>query len=271
MIFSFFQNLGQKNSAIQNLTQSLVVGYQDSKGAEHLFQIFESDPYHQKVGFSETDKKKIFLSVLEEVVKSAVSVDLEDVNQRIDVVSRDLAHRLGIVENDDVQRFLHSMTLQIDTQLLEKNLAELPVVEASVVPKDGEKMHTANEVVFYEERRKRQYSSGHRGASVRVAKGATMHLGGSSGTSYSEDYLERLDVGQFFVSNQRVMFVGDTKTWNIPYKKMVHFEKDVIGSTPGIDFSSETSQKKKLVAFGSGVERDFVYAVLMRAVHTKSE
>lgn len=62
-------------------------------------------------------------------------------------------------------------------------------------------------------------TSGHRGASIRVAKGVTLHTGGSVGRTVYDDVTDTYN-GEIVLTNQRIVFVNPQKGFEVALKSV---------------------------------------------------
>jgi len=77
---------------------------------------------------------------------------------------------------------------------------------------------------YAETRAVRLYSGGGSGVSFRVAKGVRFRLGSGGGKSYSEQELKTLDVGTFYITTKRYIFIGQKTNVIQPLKKVTSVE-----------------------------------------------
>lgn len=113
-------------------------------------------------------------------------------------------------------------------RILENTLDEIknkelqPVSNAKAIMKDGEEAYSAFNAGLYEMKSK---GTIYKGATirVRVAKGVSVGLGG--GKSAPEKELIQVSEGQFIITNQRVIFAGDSKSFEIKLSNLTYFDK----------------------------------------------
>lgn len=100
-------------------------------------------------------------------------------------------------------------------------LTELPVITSphSIVLKPGEVCHyQSNAAVLLVKNEVVGHTRGHSGVSVRVAKGLTLHSGGSRGQAIRQDVAHRYP-GLFTMTNQRIIMTGE-KGFDQPVGKL---------------------------------------------------
>lgn len=78
-------------------------------------------------------------------------------------------------------------------------------------------------VEYSEERIEREYHSGHRGQSVRIAKGLTLHSGSSRGKVISKTVKKPLATGTVVVTTKSFYFQSATKAIRIPHEKVISY------------------------------------------------
>lgn len=121
-------------------------------------------------------------------------------------------------------------------QLEEQELQELlsqPLVEikpARALLKTGEKAYGAANAGLHELKTV-GYSAGSKGISVRVAKGVTLRSGGMRGKA--EKGVVQVATGELVITNERVIFAGDMKSFVIPLDSLLN----TTNFSDGIGFS----------------------------------
>ena len=104
----------------------------------------------------------------------------------------------------------------------------------------------------------RQYVSGSRGSSIRIAKGFSVRVGGSRGYSQSVMGYEAMSAGRFVITTKRLIFSGSPKSWSDRLEKVI----DVQARTAELEYSVEGRVKSRLIKFSQGVRIDEVVAAL---------
>jgi hypothetical protein len=100
-------------------------------------------------------------------------------------------------------------------------------------------------VKYYIYKKNRQFVSGNRGVSVRVAKGVYFRAGASRGRAIVTDDLVHDDTGDFAISNQALHFKGNHASFRLPFDKL----QSVNPISDSIEVS-DTRQNSKPVYFG---------------------
>lgn len=124
---------------------------------------------------------------------------------------------LARIRDSDIQVFMDTLSTdnpmlpQINSVglLLKKN--EHPILELE-------------NITLQEPRAVRVSRGGYGGTSIRIAKGITLHTGGTRGRSESHDEIRNIDNGKLLITNKRIMFLGSNRTTNIDINKIVSIE-----------------------------------------------
>jgi len=103
----------------------------------------------------------------------------------------------------------------------------------------------------------RRYEGGSQGVSFRIAKGVNWRVGATRGRMVSEKGTVPVDEGQFVVTDQRLIFSGNLKSFDTVLSKII----SVNIHPDGITFSQSNRTKKRMVNFPSN-NGDIVCAIL---------
>lgn len=115
--------------------------------------------------------------------------------------------------------------------------------------------HRVPWTTLYETRSVRKTSYG--GASVRVAKGFTIHTGGA--TSEGHEEWRPVACGDLVITNQRIVFSGDKLSRVIPLAKILSYDSDEFA----VAINSETYKKSMRFAVPNGlITRDIISILL---------
>lgn len=102
---------------------------------------------------------------------------------------------------------------------------KLPTINTNILLKKDEVAYLQDSVRLFELRAARKSTRG--GGAVRVAKG--VYIGGTSGTSRSFDELREIDSGRLILTNQRIVFDGNTNTRDIKLDKIISVTEYIDG------------------------------------------
>lgn len=120
--------------------------------------------------------------------------------------------------------------------IMPSTFVQLPVL----LGKAESLLWTYNSVTFYQEKIERETVRNSGGFSFKVAKGVYYHTGRSKGHPVEHKYMEKVAVGDLYVTNQNLIYYSAEKAVKIPYKKL-------IGITPysdGIEVLKDGNSKR---------------------------
>lgn len=80
---------------------------------------------------------------------------------------------------------------------------------------------TYNNVNFYEEKVEKEFVRNNGGFSFKVMKGVYYHTGRSKGHPIEHKYMDKVAVGNLYITNQNLIFYSPERGLKIPYKKLV--------------------------------------------------
>jgi hypothetical protein len=139
----------------------------------------------------------------------------------------------------------------------------LPEVSAgSVILQKQEIAHWVEAARLIEERVVgRRYEGSSSGMSFRIAKGVTYRVGASRGRLVQEKANVPVSSGDLVLTNKRVVFRGDKKSFNYKLDKLL----DVQLYSDGL-FLTDTSGKPRVLTFASDENTDIVGSILTKAI-----
>lgn len=130
--------------------------------------------------------------------------------------------------------------------------------------KKNEKPMWVENAVLFEDVISRHYESGTRGTSFRIAKGIHWRVGVSRGKMVSEKDTVPVDEGQFIVTDQRLIFSGNIKSFDTNLTRILSLQIH----PDGIAFSESNRKKRRIVSFPSN-NGDIVCAILNQIANTE--
>lgn len=104
----------------------------------------------------------------------------------------------------------------------------------------------------------RHYEGGSSGVSFRVARGVRFNVGRQRGHSVSETAAVTTSTGEFVITNKRLAFLGDRKSFAIKFEKLLEIQP----GTNGVKFSDGGRSGTKLVRYYSKQNADIICEVL---------
>jgi hypothetical protein len=149
------------------------------------------------------------------------------------------------------------------------NDGRLSIIEqAKIMTKKNEVVHLEVPAALMKEVAVREWQAGSSGMSFRIAKGVSYRVGQTRGKSVVVGTeLQVEDSGVLSVTSQRVVYMGNRKTIDVPFAKMVNI--DVF--TDGIRVHASNRQRPPLFKFAENMMGDAVAATLNAAVQRFNE
>ncbi len=143
------------------------------------------------------------------------------------------------------------------------NIPEVNV--SNMVFQKGEKAYWSEGAKLIEERViKRRYEGGSRGVSIRIAKGLSYRVGAHRGHLVADLAIVPVSFGEFVITNKRVVFIGDKKSFSLKLEKILNIEF----YSDGVNMSEE-SGKHRLVQFLEDRNMDIIGSVISYAVNNR--
>jgi hypothetical protein len=172
-----------------------------------------------------------------------------------------VAEAVGFTQ-EDFQR--HGLYAQL--QVAKLNGGRLPTVDVpQLLTKRDEVVHLEASAALMKEVTTREFRAASQGFSFRVAKGVRYRVGSTRGHMVNlGTTIQVADAGLLSVTNQRVIFMGDRKTIDMPYSKIagMHLFADAIS------FSLTNRQNAPLIKVA--MDTDVLGALLNAAVQAAS-
>jgi hypothetical protein len=153
------------------------------------------------------------------------------------------------------------LRLRLLTEIQNGNLPTVFV--SNLVLQKAERIYWSEQGSLFEERVvRRRYEGGSHGVSFRIAKGVSYRVGAHRGQLVTDKAIIPVSAGDFIVTSKRVIFRGDTKSFNYKLDKLldIHFYSDGVRVT-------DDKGKVRLVQFAEAANGDLVGAVLSQAIN----
>jgi len=152
--------------------------------------------------------------------------------------------------------------LRILTEIEQGNLPEIELND--LARKKGEISHWSEPGSLIEERVvRRGYQGGSHGVSFRIMKGVSYRIGAHRGKLVSEKANVAVSEGELIITNLRVAFRGDQKSFNLLLSKVL----DVDLFSDAIRITGETG-KPRLIQFGREGNADIVGMLVTRLLNS---
>lgn len=124
----------------------------------------------------------------------------------------------------------------------------LPTVDWSlinIIPKKDEILHwTEYGGMLKIKNVTRRINYGGPTASIRICKGVSYRTGSVGVSKSTEEVVETIDSGDFWITNQRVGFIGDKKNFTIPFNKILSFN---VSSSYGLMIYKEGAMNPQMI------------------------
>lgn len=111
----------------------------------------------------------------------------------------------------------------------------------------------------------RRYEGGSRGVSVRIMKGVSYRVGAHKGRLIADTAVVPVSSGDFVVTNKRMVFKGDRKSFSLKHEKILNVEF----YSDGINLAEE-SGKHRVVQFDGTQNMDIVGSVVAHAINNRA-
>lgn len=141
----------------------------------------------------------------------------------------------------------------------------LPKAEVkNVILQKDEKAYWSEPGTLTEERAIRSnYGGGSSGMSFRIAKGVTYRIGSHKGSITSEKKFVPVSEGEFIITNKRLIFRGNMKSFAVKMDKIL----DTHLFTNGFQFTEVNKTKPKLILFAEDGNCNIIGAILSYAIN----
>jgi len=156
--------------------------------------------------------------------------------------------------------------LRLLNEMQQGNMPQITVT--NLIMQKGEKAYWVESGTLAEERvLRRRYEGGSQGVSFRIMKGVSYRVGGFRGHAVSETGVVAVSNGELIITNQRIVFRGDKKSFATKLDKIL----DTQLFTNGLQFSENNRSKPKLIKFEQLGNHNIIGAVLSYAINHYGE
>jgi hypothetical protein len=177
------------------------------------------DQLIQQAGYSASELAKLRSSAFLKYAERMLADDILSAEEEESLAAT--AHFFGVT---DIQAQYPSLLTRLIVARV--NDGRLPVMPSPrLLTKAGEQVHAETEAQLLKEVAVREYRGGSQGVSLRIMKGVRYHVGASRGRMVqvgTQIVVE--DQGYISVSSQRVVFVGQKTTLDVPLNRLVGLE-----------------------------------------------
>lgn len=252
--------LKAKHDNKKDFSESLILAVRDGILTEE-----EVDTLERKktaYGLSDTDLHRLRITAYN-VAFAAAKAD----GKITEAESAELAkiqNYLGIRDHEVQQTKADLYRLRLIDEIQQGNLPVQSVT--NIILQRGETVHWVEPAKLLEERVvSRRYSGGSSGFSFRICKGVSYRVGASRGRVITDTAIVPISSGELALSNKRVIFAGDTKSFTVKLDKLLNIEF----YDDGLQLHGTTG-KPKTIQLGQPAHIDIVGAVLSSTINSYS-
>lgn len=235
-----------KGKCLDRLSQKIVKGFLVSyftDGATETQVRNNIQSVFSLLPLSYEDKTEAYMYVLNKAAENFMKDGL--LTDKEENLIRSYAHSFALPLENLPAKYSDTDLAKLGQMSILKNFAkgivpntfvQLPVL----LGKTESLLWTFNSVTFYQEKIEKEYVRNGGGFSFKVMKGVYYHTGRSKGHPIEHKYMEKVAVGDLYVTNQNLIFYSTEKGLKIPFKKLV-------GITPysdGIEVLKDGNSKR---------------------------
>jgi hypothetical protein len=206
------QELATAEAAFQQFTAAL--GTADPDGARQLVEAFKANP--QIVVLGDKERRQLGEKAFEQYAETVLADDHLTADE--EEAFSEVAEAMGLT-----QAAFEANPIHTRFQVAKLNDGRLPFVESpKLMAKKGEDVHLETTAALMKEVAVHEWRGGSQGVSFRVAKGVRYRVGATRGhlvTVGTE--LQVADQGVLSITSQRVAYLGDRKTLDMPYARLM--------------------------------------------------
>lgn len=258
-IVNKYKDSKQKSLNKKEFRLALLQAVNDGKLTKE--EIDELDKKKNEFGLTDGDLKEMKAEIFA-VAFSATKADAQvtkDEEQELLSIQK----YLGLADDEIQHNKKELARLRLLNEIQQGNLPTMPSI-TNLVTQKGEKVYWAEPSILAEEKViKRTYQGGSQGVSFRVMKGVSYRVGGHRGEIKSETGVVAVSDGELIVTNNRVIFRGDKKSFAVKLDKIL----DIQLFTNGFQFSENNKSKPRLVKFKEQGNHDIIGAILSFAIN----
>jgi hypothetical protein len=229
--------------------------------AKALASSFASKP--ELTSLSEKERRMRSSEAFRSYAENVLADDCLTIDE--EMAFNEVAQALGIPQEQFETTFRDLLKRMV---VARANDGRLPVMDdAHLIPKKNEVVHQESAAALMKEVVLREWRGGYSGFSFPIAKGVRYRTGSARGHSVvvgTEMQVE--DTGVLAITSQRAAFMGDRKSMEVPFSKLMNI--DVFSD--GIRFHASNRQKAPLFKMEDGMG-DVMAATLNAAIKRFNE
>jgi len=221
---------------------------------------------------NELEEKKIDLGLTDEDVRQMrtdvytkaflVAKNDKQITKEEEIELQSIQEYLGL---NDAEIQINKKELARLRLLNEIQLGNLPTITVSnLVLQKNERAYWVEPVIMAEEKViRRKYEGGSQGMSFRIMKGVSYRVGGHRGHLTSETGVVAVSEGELVITNKRVIFRGDKKSFATKLENIL----DIQIFSNGFQFSENNKSKPRLLKFKQEGNHDIIGAILSFSIN----
>ena len=213
-----------------------------------------------ELGLTDDDLKSVRVQAYNAALRAARSDDKVTAEEEAELDKLQSVLKISDVEITKSKQELARLRL-----LTEIQNGNVPTIQVqNVILQKSETAHWVEPGNILEERVvSRRYEGGSQGFSFRIAKGVSYRVGGHRGHLVTDKAVVPVSSGELIITNRRVIFRGDAKSFNLRLDKLL----DVNFFSDGVRLTDDKG-KPRIVQFSNSSNADIVGTVLSRAINT---
>jgi hypothetical protein len=260
----FFSGISEKISAIRQHAKdkkeflaSIIRAAEDGKLTDD--EIKEIQIRYKELELTQDDLQGVRVQAYNAALRTAKADGVVTAEEEAELA--ELQQFLMIPESEIAKSKKELARLRLLTEIQNDNPPSVTV--PNVILQKAELAYWSEPASILEERVvRRRYEGGSQGVSFRIAKGVSYRVGAHRGHIVSDTAVIPVSSGELIVTNKRVIFRGDTKSFNIRLDKLLelNFYSD------GVRLTDEKG-KPRVVKFAEEGNTDVVGATLSYAIN----
>jgi hypothetical protein len=222
-------------------------------------EIRELEQTREELGLAQDDVRSMRVTAYKRAFATASS-DRRITSSEAAELERIRAH-LGLAASEIGNTASDFQRLRLLGEIQEGNLPFTSV--PGLILQKGEQPHWSERAQLIEPRVvRRRYEGGSSGVSFRIMKGVTYRVGAHRGHLIADTANLPISAGDFVITNKRVLFKGDRKSFNYRHDKLLGIEL----FSDGLSLA-DSAGKNRLLRFDIPANSELVGAVLTQVVN----
>lgn len=245
---------------LRNILMSCFSNLQDFYCREQEINEIISSSY-----IDEATKEKIFVDVLDDVIEKYLEDNIINDAEKQSVarfIQFSQIPQAILNQHHSIEKMLQADVIQ---DILNGNKPSPKITIAGNFPfmlsRNETMIWLFRDIIFYEQKIKREYVGRSSGISVRVAKGIYYRTGGFRGHPVETTYMQRISVGSVCLTDKHIYFSSPEKSFRLSFDKIINIDT----YSNGVGLQKNGANSKPI--FLEGINSWFVYNVIMNLRH----